>query len=106
MAELFGQWFAKIIGLFVRRKESEVNFSDWYEELVGISVLVSSGRVKNPEAEVTARIYNLIKFLEDAKAKDSAGNLIIDKARGDYAENVKKRAGHHYGKATELRTEV
>lgn len=83
-----------------------MDYSDWFEELVGISTLVASGREKNPEAKVISRLYNLIHFLESAQAKDVAGNLIVEKARNDYLANVKSRGVRHYGRATELRTEI
>lgn len=83
-----------------------MDYSDWFEELVGISTLVASGREKNPETKVVSRLYNLIKFLEVTQAKDSSGNLIVDKARGDYLTNVKNRGLRHFNRAQELKTEI
>lgn len=79
-----------------------MDYSDWFESIVGIPILAASGKTRDPEPEISSRIYSLFSFLEETEAKDRHGNLIVEKAREDYLKNVKDRANHLYTKSEEL----
>jgi len=82
---------------------SNGNYGGLYSDIVGIAVLASSGRVRDHEAEITSRLYKILDFLKHTNAKDSDGNIILDKARTDYLAGIKSRAIHLFTQTTELK---
>lgn len=74
-----------------------MDYSDWLQELMGITVLASEGKIKADEAKIVkARLQSILSKLEDVEAKDKHGNLIVKVARLHLLAKLKGRFQSHF----------